>query len=68
MITSTIGFNFTFIASWMATTVLDTLLFVLTFRKTFRIHREHRRIGVQSRLVELLLRDGEHSQVGTRTR
>jgi len=47
-----------FIASWAMTIAFDTLISVLTICKTYRMHREHRRVGVESRLTEMLLHDG----------
>jgi len=47
-----------FKASWAVTIVFDTLVSVLTICKTYRMHHENRRVGVESRLTEMLLHDG----------
>jgi len=47
-----------FVASWAATIAFDSLVSALTIYKTFRMHRENRRVGVESRLTDMLLHDG----------
>ncbi|KAL5507171.1 hypothetical protein ACEPAH_6627 [Sanghuangporus vaninii] len=47
-----------FKASWFISGAFDTLIFVLTVNKTWNLCREHRQIGLQSKLSRLLMRDG----------
>ncbi|OCB86876.1 hypothetical protein A7U60_g6049 [Sanghuangporus baumii] len=47
-----------FKASWFISGTFDTLIFVLTVYKTWSLCREHRQIGLQSKLSRLLMRDG----------
>jgi len=47
-----------FRASWGTTIAFDTLISVLTISKTYRMHRENREIGMESRLAAMLLQDG----------
>jgi len=47
-----------FKASWSITIAFDTIISVLTISKTYRMHRENRRAGIESRLTGMLLHDG----------
>lgn len=47
-----------FRASWATTIAFDTLISVLTISKTYHMHRENRRVGIESRLATMLLQDG----------
>lgn len=45
---------------WTITILFDTLISVLTMCKSYRMHRENRRVGIESRLVAMLLQDASY--------
>jgi len=47
-----------FKTSWTITIVFDTLISVLTISKTYRMHCESRKVGIESRLADMILQDG----------
>lgn len=50
---------------WTITILFDTLISVLTMCKSYRMHRENRRVGIESRLVAMLLQDASYYSILT---
>ncbi|KLO19704.1 hypothetical protein SCHPADRAFT_992649 [Schizopora paradoxa] len=47
-----------FRASWLVHTLFDTIVFAITVWKTYQWQRQQYQLGIRSRIVELILRDG----------